>query len=244
MYKTFLSLLLISLTLAGCGGDDPELMPDVVGEKLDVAYAQIAKAGLEDKDSVDIDGGGLFGVVVESNWTVCTQSPAAGKPMGERPRLAVKRSCAKEKPEQPKPTAPSTPATVGSTEPVETTSPEPRRPEILTASNTPELKNILASRDECSEAVAQFAETYAGETIRFDGNVADASPAGVAGSFNYLVGAGNFSPDSARGPSFQFKDESEFDLTAGKNYTITAYVGEYNEFSCLFQLSPVDVDRR
>lgn len=244
MRAACLSLLLfVSFGLIGCGGSDPVLMPDLVGKKLDAAYAQMEMAGLEDKDDVEVDGGGLFGIVVESNWTVCKQSPAGGKAMGESPTLVVKRSCTRKKPEK------TTKPTPERSEPVETEAPapsetaSPKRPTVLTTSNSPELKRVLASPDECGDLVGRFADTYADETIRFDGHVADVAPAGAMGS-NYLIGPGNFSPDSARGPTFQFKNESELDLRAGKNYTFTGYVGEFNEFSCLFQLTPVDAKSR
>jgi hypothetical protein len=66
-------------------------MPGVTGRQLDVALDGIKRAGFEDE--VDVDGGGTFGVVVESNWEVCDQSPAAGDAIKEAPRLTVDRSC-------------------------------------------------------------------------------------------------------------------------------------------------------
>lgn len=66
-------------------------MPDVVGKKLDAAKGDIEQAGYD--DDVDVEGGGVFGVVVESNWTVCSQEPASGKAVTDKPRLTVDRSC-------------------------------------------------------------------------------------------------------------------------------------------------------
>jgi hypothetical protein len=66
-------------------------MPDVVGRQLDVAQSDIKRAGFEDE--VEVVGGGTFGIIDESNWTVCEQLPAAGKAIAVDPRLTVDRSC-------------------------------------------------------------------------------------------------------------------------------------------------------
>lgn len=76
-------------------------MPDVTSEKLDVAYDKIQNAGFEDKDKVKIEGGGTFGVVMEGNWTVCDQAPAAGETLTGEPTLTVARSCEDEQDEEP-----------------------------------------------------------------------------------------------------------------------------------------------
>lgn len=84
--------LIFAFALAGCGGGDEEtLMPDVVGQQLDVAQSDIERAGFG--DDVEVVGGGVFGVVDESNWTVCEQLPAAGAAVTDTPRLVVDRSC-------------------------------------------------------------------------------------------------------------------------------------------------------
>lgn len=95
------------LGLVGCGSSpeaaDVAVMPDVVGLTLDVALSDIerADAGLE----VEVLGGGTFGVVVESNWEVCDQLPAAGESLTSDPQLTVERSCESDEPD---PTTPST----------------------------------------------------------------------------------------------------------------------------------------
>lgn len=66
-------------------------MPDVAGKRLDLAQSDIERAGFE--DDVDVVGGGLFGVVDESNWEVCEQTPAPGEPLTAAPRLVVERDC-------------------------------------------------------------------------------------------------------------------------------------------------------
>lgn len=82
---------LFLLVLASCGSSKSAVMPDVAGKKLDVARSDIQRAGFDDE--VEVVGGGMLGVVVESNWQVCDQSPAAGKPVKGTPRLTVDRSC-------------------------------------------------------------------------------------------------------------------------------------------------------
>lgn len=49
-------------------------VPDVVGERLDIAKERIKRTGFV----VDVQGGGLFGVVVDSHWQVAAQEPTAG----------------------------------------------------------------------------------------------------------------------------------------------------------------------
>jgi hypothetical protein len=84
----FLCGVLLIVVLALTGGDDPAapttttrppavarfVVPDVVGLRLDVARERIEQEGYD----VERSGGGLFGVVVESNWQVDGQTPTAG----------------------------------------------------------------------------------------------------------------------------------------------------------------------
>jgi hypothetical protein len=49
-------------------------VPDVVGLRLDVARERLEGDGF----AVERHGGGLLGVVVESNWEVQAQTPTAG----------------------------------------------------------------------------------------------------------------------------------------------------------------------
>ena len=50
------------------------LVPDLVGERLDIAKRQLAARGFE----ADVGGGGILGVVRDRNWRVTEQRPAAG----------------------------------------------------------------------------------------------------------------------------------------------------------------------
>lgn len=66
-------------------------VPDEVGERLDVAEGDIRDAGLTYKEV----GGGTFGIVVKSNWTVCETRPGSGTSVskGTRVKLIVDREC-------------------------------------------------------------------------------------------------------------------------------------------------------
>jgi beta-lactam-binding protein with PASTA domain len=99
----FLCGVLLIVVLAVAGGDrhasrtttgrTPTVVriavPDVVGQRLDVARDRLEREGFAVKRS----GGGLFGVVVESNWQVRAQTPAGGTQLvhGARVELFVDR---------------------------------------------------------------------------------------------------------------------------------------------------------
>ena len=119
------------LGLAGCGASQATVMPDVVGKQLDVAKSDIQGAGFTDK--VEVAGGGVLGVVVDSNWQVCDQRPAAGKPMTDAPRLTVDRSC-------------GTGATAPAATPAETTGTTREEPaEAPTTDGAPSVEPTTAS---------------------------------------------------------------------------------------------------
>ena len=65
------------------------LVPDVVGQPLDIAKRQLALRRFE----VDVDGGGLLGVLDESNWRVTEQAPEPGTYLeqGSSVRLKIER---------------------------------------------------------------------------------------------------------------------------------------------------------
>ena len=84
------SLILLALVgvVAGCGAAQAPV-PNVVGERLDVAKSAMGDAGY-DTESL---GGGTFGVVDESNWTVCETRPGAGATDSGTVKLVVDRTC-------------------------------------------------------------------------------------------------------------------------------------------------------
>ena len=92
------TLVLLVLCLAGCGGDSHPV-PNVTGDRLDVAAERLEDRGLD----YELIGGGTFGVVVKSNWYVCEQHPAGGS-RAPSVELVVARSCpAADPPAPPQP---------------------------------------------------------------------------------------------------------------------------------------------
>jgi hypothetical protein len=79
------------LALAGCGSNEPKVVPDVRHERLDVAEERLDGLGLGYEEV----GGGAFGIVVRSEWQVCQQEPPPGKKAG-KVRLIVDRYCEPE----------------------------------------------------------------------------------------------------------------------------------------------------
>jgi beta-lactam-binding protein with PASTA domain len=74
---------------AGCGGEaEPRAVPDVRGERLDVAERRLDGAGLE----YERVGGGALGIVVRSRWHVCRQEPTPGA-RATKVTLVVDRWC-------------------------------------------------------------------------------------------------------------------------------------------------------
>jgi hypothetical protein len=82
-----LALVFLAVCLAGCGGE-PHDVPNVAGDRLDVAADRLEDDGLE----YEILGGGTFGVVVKSHWYVCEQRPVGGS-RASSVELVVARSC-------------------------------------------------------------------------------------------------------------------------------------------------------
>ena len=74
--------------LSGCGHAQPRAVANVTGERLNAAEDRLDAAGLRYSTS----GGGAFGIVVRSNWTVCSQSPAPRR-VASVVHLSVARSC-------------------------------------------------------------------------------------------------------------------------------------------------------
>jgi hypothetical protein len=66
-------------------------VPNLIGERLDVAKDELREVGLRSR----VIGGGTFGVIVESNWTVCQTEPGpgSGAQKGNRVELIVDRVC-------------------------------------------------------------------------------------------------------------------------------------------------------
>jgi hypothetical protein len=207
-----ITLLLIAAVATSCGsstvghGDKATTMPAVTGQTLDDAKSAIKNAGVDDE--VKVDGGGLFGVVVESNWEVCEQNPAAGTTVAAKPTLTVARSCVDNKTtDEPKTTPSETAPTTQETAPA-----EPQTVATLTRQNNKDLAAILVEDDSCDYKNVAFAKKYAGQTIAFDGSILDIAPAAQKTRHYILIGPGDKDPTTANGPNFQYRDVNMFDL--------------------------------
>jgi beta-lactam-binding protein with PASTA domain len=106
-HRFLTSLIAAGVLVAGCGGADSPV-PDVVGERLDVAKSVVSDAGYDTEEI----GGGMFGILDESNWTVCETRPGAGATASGSVKLIVERTC-----DTPSPAAPTEPATTVEPEP-------------------------------------------------------------------------------------------------------------------------------
>ena len=87
MLGTFAALLV------GCGSSSNTVahVPDVRQQPLDAAEDTLDARGLR----YDAVGGGLFGIVVRSHWTVCRQEPRPGT-LARHVTLYVARDCGHE----------------------------------------------------------------------------------------------------------------------------------------------------
>lgn len=235
--------LLFVLGLAACGPHKDAVMPDVTGKRLDVAKNDIKHAGVEVK--VKVVGGGLLGVIVDSDWEVCDQSPAPGQAVSGAPQLTVGRSCDDGATASDSPSASaSTPSAESS--PVASTADAP-----LTAENNKDFAALLADPDgDCDNRVEEFAEQYSDRTVEFDGSIdsmvnhgSDTTiwdillHAGKAGPNFEFAGVGIFPGDNAAGELNLPANSAT--PTQGDELHIVAKVDHFNATQCLLFLTPV-----
>lgn len=221
----FVVASVIVIGLAGCGSKKDQAMPDVTGKNLDVAKSDIKRAGFGGK--AEVLGGGAFGVLKDSNWEVCEQTPAPGKPLTGTPRLKVERDCNRNdaEPSEPSPE----PAQTGSD------SQESEGSRVLTVENNAELAALL-SGPATGKSVDAFSEKYRVQVIQFDGFVADVyiNPREHNGESTITVMAGDASASRHTGPAFElgwYGHESPLEkFTKGANVRVTALVGAVYEF--------------
>jgi Domain of unknown function (DUF4839)/PASTA domain len=235
--------LLFVLGLAACGPHKDAVMPDVTGKRPDVAKNDIKQAGVEDK--VKVVGGGLLGVIVDSDWEVCDQSPAPGQAVSGAPQLTVDRSC------DSGPTASASPSASGSPPSAESSPAASTADAPLTAENNKDFAALLADpAGDCDNRVEEFAKKYSDRTIEFDGNIANMVNHGSDETiWDILIYAGK------AGPNFEFAGVSiypgdnapgELNLpansatpTQGDKLHIVAKVDHFNATQCLLFLTPV-----
>lgn len=238
--------LLVVLGLAACGPHKDKVMPNVTGERLDVAKSDIKNAGFDDK--VKVVGGGLFGVVVDSNWVVCAQTPAAGQSLTGTPRLTVGRSCDNGAVASTSPSASSSSSEATIAQPSPT---QAAAAATITAENNQDFAALLADPNgDCDNNTKAFAKKYWDSTIEFDGTIASVSShngytyvkdvlvydgkAATAFQFNGVtIQPGGHAPAALGLPA------NSQPLADGDKVHIVAKVGDFNQAQCLFQLTPV-----
>jgi hypothetical protein len=169
--QRWIVLLVIALGLTGCGPGKQVTMPAVRGEKLDAAKSDIKGAGY--KKDVDVQGGGLLGVVIESNWEVCDQSPAAGESLTTTPRLEVARHCGSS-PDAPSPELTATAAT-----------PTPTAEVARPSSAPPAAKSITVDQLLDRLNAEHMGGIHTGDRFRFSGELfeSDAWTTGATGDY-------------------------------------------------------------
>jgi hypothetical protein len=235
--------LLFVLGLAACGPHKDAVMPDVTGKRLDIAKNDIKQAGVEDK--VKVVGGGLLGVIVDSDWEVCDQSPAPGQAVSGAPQLTVDRSCDNGA------TASASPSASDSSPSAESSPTASTADAPLTAENNEDFAALLADPNgDCDNGVEEFAKKYSDRTVEFDGSIANmVNHGGYKTIWDISVNAGK------AGPNFEFAGVSihpgdtapgELNLpansatpTQGDELHIVAKVDHFNATQCLLFLTPV-----
>lgn len=235
-------------------------MPSVVGRQLDVALQDIKLAGFNGE--VDVAGGGMLGIIDESNWQVCKQSPAAGKALTATPQVSVDRTCGANTPSS---TATASPPPSDDVAPqadpsdvAEPTVSETAESKPLTRATSADFQRLLKLTDQCSSEIATFASRYEGRSIAFDGSIVAMNNYNEESTrYNILVNAGNFSATKAiPGPNFQFRNVNVTDdlkltgpnipdtIGVGQNLRVVARVNTYVSNQCLFLLDPVSTQVR
>jgi PASTA domain len=90
-------LLAVIFVLAGCGeAAKPKSVPELRGQRLDLAEGKLAARGLDWEEI----GGGSFGIVLSSHWWVCDQEPGPGR-LARTVKLIAARECPGAPPQPP-----------------------------------------------------------------------------------------------------------------------------------------------
>jgi hypothetical protein len=128
----------------------------------------------------------------------------------------------------------------------------------ITAQNNPEFAALLNITNTSDPTIKAFAEKYKNKTIEFDGNLSNILPDERYSNSLYLavlVGAGDYSETTSRGPNFHFENvnPSSFGIsgtyfpeyaTQGHNVHIVAKVRVYDTLQELLRLDPISVTAR
>ena len=122
---------------------------------------------------------------------------------------------------------------------------------VITIDNNEEFNTFLQTEDQ--NTIKDFIQKYKGQTIEFDGNIANLAK--IKSKYNILIRSGDYHLDEAIGPNFQFFEISLIsnpvfnpfngeNIREGQNVHIKAKVGGYNKEQGLVYLSPIEVSPR
>lgn len=122
---------------------------------------------------------------------------------------------------------------------------------VITIDNNEEFNTFLQTEDQ--NTIKDFIQKYKGQTIEFDGNIANLAK--IKSKYNILIRSGDYHLDKATGPDFQFFEISLIsnpvfnpfngeNIREGQNVHIKAKVGGYNKEQRLVYLSPIEVSPR
>jgi hypothetical protein len=185
-------IIFVVVGLSG-GGDttssesasEPEvvLTPSVTGLRLDIAYSDFDAVGVGEGD-IEIVGGGTFGILDESNWTVCEQSPPAEAPLEAPFRFIIDRKCPDSAGSAAESDASTeTDATATEDSAAAETIAEPDSPIIFTASVSGNIADMRKDLRDLEIAIAEDG------VLRILGNITEIN-------FNYAQLASRVAPES------------------------------------------------
>ncbi|CAL9371878.1 DUF4839 domain-containing protein [Streptomyces sp. enrichment culture] len=128
--------------------------------------------------------------------------------------------------------------------------------EMITPENNSEFAALLETADICDDANADFATKHEGQTVAFNGSIADMTPHGDYDTrYDFLLGPGDKGPNTAVGPAFKYENVNvaELGLTGedvpatigvGDKFRFVAEVGDFNAVQCLLHLHPLSTQTR
>ena len=254
----------LPLSSKDCAGSDYE---DVLGSFQDAGFTNIETKAIEDlvlgwitKDGeieeVEVDGHTTFSAnskyLPEVKIIITYHTfPPKKEPVSDPPTKPTEPE--KAPASQPEETSQPSSASGEASSQVE---PEPD-PEIegsLTIENCPALLAMLAAKGENDPCYAEFAETYRGKTIEFDGCIVSiANHENYKTRYDLLVQGGDFvDPNTANlGPYFSLRNVAGTSISSfgdsiriGSNVHIVAEVVDYNSNNFWFTLSPKEIVER
>jgi FtsZ-interacting cell division protein YlmF len=278
-----LSVLILAISLVGCGSqvDDGKInLPIGANDYKDANYkdivAKFESAGFNNVQTVALDDlvlgwfnkdGEVKEVSVDGYTAFSTDSryPADVEiivsyhsfPVDEEQEVAetsTPESISEVEPtEKAQPTREAQPTEI-------TPSPEVTQPpveeEIITVDNNEEFAAILNAKDPGDQIIKEFAKKYAGQTIEFDGNIANMSNhENYNTRYDFLISPWDYSETTVSGPNFKFEDCSVSDLHLigdnipdaigkGDNLHFVAKIINYDDNSQLFYLDPITTQVR